>query len=376
MKVKFFLFVIIISICFGFCQSISLWTSWEDEGFYREIAQNYYEETGIEVLITNFPKISEKINLSLKTDDLPDISMISDNMISSLYYSDKTVALTIEEMNKVGNFKEKDIEGFSYLDKILGIPFYSDENAAIVNSDLFDEMNVELPPENFTFDYLNDASETFKENGKNIIGWEFFYPFILYSYIEAYGGLIQDDNPTFNIEENKIVLKEIKDLFDEDVAVRLERGIQPDKFLNDDVGIILQGTFILPLLENKNFKAYSLPKFDSDINIPTLIDAKGFSLFNIDKKELCLDFIKYILENGDEFCINNIKVPLYDYLKVPEELKQLYKIHESGVYFTKNPSLQGIYKKVMKQTLQAIYSGSISIDEGLDSAQEFAEKNW
>ena len=218
----------------------------------------------------------------------------------------------------------------------------------------------------------------------HIVSWnnydKFHYGIFAFSSPLKQKGFKYQLLPSYSFNSKKINysanLTYVLTLFDENIAARIERGIQPDKFIGDEVGIILQGTFILSLLKDKNYSIYGLPYLDEEINIPTLIDAKGFSLFNNNKKELCLDFIKYILKNGDAFCINNIKVPLYDSLKVPEELKRLYKIHESGVYFTKNPSLQGIYKKVMKQTLQAIYSGSISIDEGLDSAQEFAEKNW
>ncbi|MDK2951955.1 MAG: hypothetical protein PWQ77_1620 [Kosmotogales bacterium] len=378
MKIKLFALIFISFLTVGFCFSevITLWTSWEDESFYKNMAEKYSNETGIDIEVTNFPKLSEKLNLSLKTGELPDISMISDNMISSLYYSEKTVHLSTDDLKSVGSFSSKDVEGFSYLNEILGIPFYSDENVAVINIDVFEELGIDIPPSDYTFEDLKTIRDKFVAAGKDVIGWEFFYPFILYSYLQAYGDLLIDDVPSLNLDENKKVLNEIKGFFDDGLAVRLERGIQPEKFIDEEIGIFLQGSFILPLLQDKNFIVYSLPRLDKNVNIPTLIDAKGFSLFNSEKKEICLDFIKFIFENGDEFCLNNLKVPLYKTDNIPEKLAALHKVHETGIYFQKNPKLQSIYKKVMKQTLQAVYSGDIGVEEGLDSAQEFALGNW
>ncbi len=144
-KTATFLFVILLcSFTFG----ITFWVSWEGEDFYRAAASRFSEKTGIPVEIVYFPKIEEKLNVSLKTGDLPDAVMIKDTYVGDVAASKRNLPIPESVLR---DYPERYLSAFTWNGEVSAVPYYADSQVAFINLDAFEEAGLNLEDD---FDFV------------------------------------------------------------------------------------------------------------------------------------------------------------------------------------------------------------------------------
>jgi maltose/maltodextrin transport system substrate-binding protein len=113
----------------------------------------------------------------------------------------------------------------------------------------------------------------------------------------------------------------------------------------------------------------------NDKRIRSLIDSKGFAILNSAKENVALEFINFLYSNSTSFCEKFYKVPLWTESE-SKKLKDLRAVLEESQYMEQSENFQRLYFRVMKTVLQSVYSGTMSVEESLQNAQEFVNKNW
>ncbi|TYB92636.1 MAG: extracellular solute-binding protein [Kosmotoga sp.] len=376
MKLKLLLLFIIFTGSLLFSESLTLWVSWEGLSFFEEKARIFNENTGNNVEILFVPEMEEKLITSIKTDNFPDIALIKDVYSGYLSQLNTLHKVTNEDLEQLGTFRKKDLDVFTADGEIVAIPYYADIQVAFVNQSLLRDIHYEL-----SFDYSTDDLREIKEKlGDNEIvpvAWDFMSPYVFYPFA-VHGSELIDKNGKLqmNTESLAETISSVKELFDKGLFERYERGALVEKFSSNKIAIILQGSYLSPTFEQNNVKFDIFPfPVMNEKRIKGLIDAKGFVILNSKKYETALEFLNFLYDSSISYCEKYYKVPLWT---EPDSKKliNLRTILEESQYMEQKADFQRMYFRVMRIVLQSVYSGTMSIDESLQSAQKFVNKNW
>ncbi len=362
-KTATFLFVILLcSFTFG----ITFWVSWEGEDFYRAAASRFSEKTGIPVEIVYFPKIEEKLNVSLKTGDLPDAVMIKDTYVGDVAASKRNLPIPESALR---DYPERYLSAFTWNGEVSAVPFYADSQVAFINLDAFEEAGLNLEDD---FDFVQ--FEIIKEKLTGIvdypIAFDFTSPYIMFPYVSAL--LSGEERAALKIgsPESKETVSIVKSYFDSGVISRLERAAMNGLFRQGKIGVMLQGSYMAEKFREKGPRFAMLPFPNlQGIEVRGVIDSKGFALFNSDTYEQCMSFIAYLGEQSEEFFIQYDKYPLFGSGWLPE----LGEIVNKGEFMPNIPGYQTLLFEALEPALQAIFSGAMTVDQALTGAQSYID---
>lgn len=376
MKLKLLLLFIIFIGSLLFSESLKLWVSWEGLSFFEEKARIFNENTGNNVEILFVPEMEEKLITSIKTDNFPDIALIKDVYSGYLSQLNTLHKVTNEDLEQLGTFRKKDLDVFTADGEIVAIPYYADLQVAFVNQSLLRDIHYELSFD-YSIDDLREIKEKLGDNEIVPVAWDFMSPYVFYPFA-VHGSELIDKNGKLqmNTESLAETISSVKELFDKGLFERYERGALVEKFSSNKIAVILQGSYLSPTFEQNNVKFDIFPfPVMNEKRIKGLIDAKGFVILNSKKYETALEFLNFLYDSSISYCEKYYKVPLWT---EPDSKKliNLRTILEESQYMEQKADFQRMYFRVMRIVLQSVYSGTMSIDESLQSAQEFVNKNW
>ncbi|KUK93517.1 MAG: Extracellular solute-binding protein family 1 [Thermotogales bacterium 46_20] len=375
MKFQITVFVI-LTIVNAFALGLTVWVSWEGEDFFRNTATQFESESGIKVDVLFVPRMEEKLQLSLRTGNLPDICLIKDTQTGNVAASGKAVSLSEVFVEDLGSFSVDSLQAFSLNDQLYAIPYYADLQVAY--------LNLSLAPSDFlsnTYeDYsLDDLEPLYSVPAANIVpvAWDFMSPYVFFSFLSGFGDAADSKGmPAFSSEHYRMAVEEVFSLFASGRVERLERQAMVSYFMDGKLAYMIQGSYLANQFEDAgiDFRMLPLPKIGGN-EIPAVIDSKGFVLFNPDSLQEARAFLSFLYARSMEFSVANYKVPLWVEL-LPEELDDLEVVMRNTVRMPNDMRFQQIYSDGMRTVLQVVFAGSMSIEDALHSAQAYAEYNW
>ncbi|MFO7881605.1 MAG: extracellular solute-binding protein [Kosmotogaceae bacterium] len=376
MKLRLFLVLFVLMGSLLMSETLTLWISWEGLSFFEEKANNFNKNTGHNIEILYVPQMEDKLLTSIKTDNLPDMVLIKDVYTGYLAQVNDLYKLKEQDLRKLGNFRTDDLNVFSTMNERVAVPYYADLQVAFVNQDVLKRIGYGLSID-YTVDDLREIRLDLEDSEITATAWDFMSSYIFYSFT-VHGSELIDEKGKLKMNTDSLAetIVKVKRLFDEGVFKRLERGTLVEGFSSGKIAIMLQGSYLSTTFEENEIEFEILPfPIMNGKRIKGLIDAKGFAILNETKKEIALDFLEYLYNCSIPYCEEYYKVPLWTESD-SNKLKKLRVILKENQYMEQSSDFQRLYFRVMRVVLQSVYSGTMSVKETLQSAQEFVNKNW
>lgn len=312
MQLKKFL-VLFLTLLFLFSSVAALGSTagklkiWGDERItaLKPIAKQFEKDYGVKVELVQVPfgDMRSKLEKAGPAGKGPDILIGAHDWIGELAQNGLIDSLLYMKDIK-DKFVDVSIEGFTYDNKIYGLPYAYESIALIYNKDM-------VPEEPKTWEKVVEISEKFTNPEKKTYG--FVYPgtgdpYHTFPFISAYGGYIfkydGGFDPTNIGLNNKGAVKGLKKL-----DAMYEKGLLPQGigygtaaslFKEGKAAIFMTGPWEIPSIKEAgvNFGVAPLPTMDGNQMQP-FVGAQGFMLSQFSKnKVLANEFLKnYIATN-------------------------------------------------------------------------------
>ncbi|MEA1885170.1 MAG: extracellular solute-binding protein [Thermotogota bacterium] len=359
------------SVLFG---TVEVWVSWEGESLFRELSQEWETETGEQVKLIYIPELEEKLTITLKGGgDLPDICLIkTDNLPLILDYAQPIETTELDGLNYV--FDEKLVQAFQYRSKNYVIPYYADMQLMYLSEKIFDQLGINLPDNDWTFDEFIEIMKAIDEMDIQPSGWGINSAYIFTGLQEGLGSPVMNDDGNVNLltQENISLLQQFRDWYH--AGLLFDYVTRPNivkAFFKGELAMFPQGSFLIQkfLSSKLDFAIRSLPA-----PWRSVIDPKGFICFNNHPHTVSL--LKKYLEANEDFAKDFIKYPAIK-PKQPKEILY-YSQMERAV---KNGMVQPIddqyifgYWPAMRTALDLILKEGVDVQGSLKKAQEYIDQ--
>lgn len=146
---------------------ITLWHYFSTEGSQQRF-QEYVDEfnaqsdkTEVKVTVLPFADFKKQLTVGAAASSLPDLAMI-DNCDTVSYAAMgilEDITDKVENWESYQNYFPEILNTCKYEDKVYGMPLQSNNLEIIYNKDIFDELGVEYPTNDWTFDDLKELAE-------------------------------------------------------------------------------------------------------------------------------------------------------------------------------------------------------------------------
>lgn len=146
---------------------ITLWHYFSTEGSQQRL-QEYVDEfnaqsdkTEVKVTVLPFADFKKQLTVGAAASSLPDLAMI-DNCDTVSYAAMgilEDITDKVENWKSYQNYFPEILNTCKYEDKVYGMPLQSNNLEIICNKDIFDELGVEYPTNDWTFDDLKELAE-------------------------------------------------------------------------------------------------------------------------------------------------------------------------------------------------------------------------
>lgn len=141
----------------------------EDAQVLEEIAQEFKEETGIEVEITFTENTSTILN-RVATNDIPDMASIFPALSSDRALIAEGVFLDITEEEFLNKVSQEWLDITKYEDRVYAVPMTANAGVLYYNTDIFAQYDLEEPE---TIEELFEICETLQANGVTPFAFQF-----------------------------------------------------------------------------------------------------------------------------------------------------------------------------------------------------------
>lgn len=370
----FFLLAVLMflgSVLFG---TVEVWVSWEGESLFRELSQEWESETGEQVKLVYIPELEEKLTITLKGGgDLPDICLIkTDNLPIILDYAQPVEITEIDGLDYA--FEEKLAQAFHYGSKNYVIPYYADMQLMYLSKKVFDQLGINLPENDWTFDEFIEIMEAIDETDVQPSGWGINSAYIFTGLQEGLGSPVINDDGKVDLltQENITLLKQFKGWYQ--AGLLFDYVTRPNivkAFSKGELAMFPQGSFLI--------QKFLSSKLDFVIRpLPTpwrsVIDPKGFVCFN--KQPNTLSLLNKYLEANEVFAKDFIKYPAIK-PEQPQEIpyfSQMERAVQNGMVQPIDDQYVFGYWPAMRTALDLILKEGIDVQESLQKAQDYIDQ--
>jgi len=370
----FFLLAVLMflgSVLFG---TVEVWVSWEGESLFRELSQEWESETGEQVKLVYIPELEEKLTITLKGGgDLPDICLIkTDNLPIILDYAQPVEITEIDGLDYA--FEEKLAQAFHYGSKNYVIPYYADMQLMYLSKKVFDQLGINLPENDWTFDEFIEIMKAIVETDVQPSGWGINSAYIFTGLQEGLGSPVINDDGKVDLltQENITLLKQFKDWYQ--AGLLFDYVTRPNivkAFSKGELAMFPQGSFLI--------QKFLSSKLDFVIRpLPTpwrsVIDPKGFVCFN--KQPNTLSLLNKYLEANEVFAKDFIKYPAIK-PEQPQEIpyfSQMQRAVQKGMVQPIEDQYVLGYWPAMRTALELILKEGIDVQESLQKAQDYIDQ--
>lgn len=286
-----------------------------------------------------------------------------------------------------------------YNGKLYGIPWMTTGCTMLLNTDRFNERNVNLPENGeWTYEQFAEALKklTYDTDGRGGADVYGFNSFIEPGFYNIFGLLMCDgaqiiDETTgkyiFNTPEALSGLSKLCDLKHKYKVTHPGFGTMNENqawstFLNGEAAVYIGGSWTVPLLRNlqdssgMSFTAAKFPTGKSDVPLSISSTTCSYAVFkqkNESKRKVCADFIKFItsaetqsdLANFGYFPVRKSGKYLY------ENDKEMYTIQQN-LYFAEHLPKVNSWSEIdiiLQTNIKEAIQGNISPEQALKDAE-------
>ena len=102
----------------------------------------------------------QQLSIGVAADQLPDVTLCDtvDNVSFAAMGAAMDITSEVEAWGELENYFEAPVNSARYEDKYYGVPYYSNCLAIMYNKDIFDEMGLEYPDSDWTWDDFKDMT--------------------------------------------------------------------------------------------------------------------------------------------------------------------------------------------------------------------------
>lgn len=325
----------------------------------KEIATQFYEDTGITVEVYNSSVGThlQDLNTRAQTDDLPEVftmwpgasvpPYIESNVISDLS--------TCEWGESLQDFAK---EAATYDDKIYLAPVNTSYLTLVYNVEVFERLGLEAPRNQEEFEKILEALKNDSEIEVPFIqGSDFLlnvssvmFTSEIYQKYPNFDDMVDSGEKAFNGPEvydlyHKLLIEwPEKGYINADTALSTDRmGRAVMDFLDGKAGIMSIGSYDLEVLNEMNTEGTRIAMFPYPAvdNSGSLLAAAGeaFALSGYaegEEKEAAIEFINYVMkpENNAKICkdLNSLSALKDVNVEAPEALKNLEKYNDQPTH--------------------------------------------
>jgi len=366
--------------------ALDVWIGWEGSRDLKREIERYASMHRLQIRVNHVPDTEAKLRTVVRARaDVPDLVMIRSSSVAAL-----TACGALQRLDYLpaDGLHEVGIDSFRLDGAMWALPFYADVQLLYYNPTL-----VPLPlPKRLTTDSLESiAAEILISDGRRSItpmAWNgysayWFVPF-LYGFgkeqlIDPDGGVTLDDEAFRKALTYVIHLRDVGYL---EIA---ERDAMLSRFATGDIGIILSGSYSIPLFEELGipFAVSAYPSVEeSGRPIRPLLDFKGLAITRrTDAPVLARRLIEYLTGAGvqQRFCLSLTKIPANEavYRTWVDSSEYGEVLAESAAVGTAVPAeaAYGVFKNTLWKLLRFVYSGRMTIDEALAEGQRLIDAN-
>lgn len=146
---------------------INLWHYFSTEGSQQKFQEHVDEfnaqsdKTEVKVTVLPFADFKKQLTVGAAASSLPDLAMI-DNCDTVSYAAMgilEDITDEVENWKSYQNYFPEILNTCKYEDKVYGMPLESNNLEIIYNKDIFDELGVEYPTNDWTFDDLKELAK-------------------------------------------------------------------------------------------------------------------------------------------------------------------------------------------------------------------------
>lgn len=121
--------------------------------------QEEHPDIKVETQSVAFSEIKKQISIGVAADELPDVTLCDtvDNASYAAMGAAKEITEEVEAWGEMDNYFDGPRNSAMYNDGYYGIPYYSNCLAIMYNKDIFDEMGIEYPTNDWTWDDFKEA---------------------------------------------------------------------------------------------------------------------------------------------------------------------------------------------------------------------------
>ena len=266
----------------------------------------------VETQSVAFAEIKKQLSIGVAADQLPDVTLCDtvDNVSFAAMGAAMDITSEVEAWGELENYFEAPVNSARYEDKYYGVPYYSNCLAIMYNKDIFDEMGLEYPDSDWTWDDFKDMTAkttTADHSGltmsliKSEEGTFDVLPFIWqagadYDSLDSEGAgealtMIND------FYQNGYMSKELISMTQADMCASL--------FATGKSAMMVAGSWLNTNIQNENPDLnYGVVTFPNYKNAASPIGGGNIMMMKDDNREASWELMKFLSskENSRKFC--------------------------------------------------------------------------
>jgi ABC-type glycerol-3-phosphate transport system substrate-binding protein len=359
---------------------LEIWLSWEGTNHLKQILNRFAETYQIPMSVNVIPGIDTKLTAHNRGGmRVPDVVMVQADYLPQLI-SEKALQPVLWELSPA--LQKQGLDSFTS-SQLYAVPFSSDVQIVCWN------------PEILTHPYgstENDLTGTLEMLEKNLsavsdpfipAAWNIYSAYWLMPFQLGFGkeALLEEDGSMLvNDDATVEAMNYLLHLIDNGLISALERDGMVSQFIQGRTGMILTGSYALPGFIDLGIPLDIVPypiNQETGAFFSPLIDYKGFAIPKKSRSPIGARRVMQYLTSPQiqaEFSFANYKNParddIWELSSLPERINMV--LQESiarGTIIPPEPAYN-ISKDTMWKMIRLILSQQISVEEGLNSAQE------
>ena len=384
--------------------TFQIWDAGQKAGM-EAIAKAYTDKhpnVEINVQALGWDEYWTKLEASAESNTMPDVFWMHSNQMYR--YADNGILAECSDIVDEANYAENSIENAKGSDgKLYGVPKDKDIISLVYNKEIFDAAGVAYPDETWTWDNLITASETIY-NKTNKWGYMAIAHDQLgyWNFVYQNGGTILNEDGTAATYTDSATLDAIKfyiNIQDNEWCPTQQKFAEtgaPELLFSGEGAMYFAGNWDFANLcntypeMNGKWDVAILPKcpnpssgdgravISNSVSYATSAEGKN--------KELAMDFLKFLASEEAQRIQgeSGVSIPAYNGLEetwvnsfvekgYQLSLDDIVKQFDYSVKYVNNAS-RPIWEPKVEETILNIYSGDLTVNEGIQKMQEIVNK--
>lgn len=274
--------------------------------------QELHPDIKVETQSVAFAEIKKQLSIGVAADQLPDVTLCDtvDNVSFAAMGAAMDITGEVEAWGELENYFEAPANSARYEGKYYGVPYYSNCLAIMYNKDIFDEMGLEYPASDWTWDDFKDL--TAKTTTSDHYG-------LTMSLIKSEEGTFDvlpfiwqagADYDSLDSEGAKEALTMINDFYQngymsKELISMTQADMCASLFATGKSAMMVAGSWLNTNIQNENPNLnYGVVTFPNYKNAASPIGGGNIMMMKDDNKEASWELMKFLSskDNSKRFC--------------------------------------------------------------------------